>query len=114
MFYFHYSESKYQIENVIDKMEVQQTSLDLSWKELSVMCHHELLPFVTELNLAGNHIADVKKFEFLQNLETLNLDGNKISDVTSLGFIPELKELSVRDNRILFFIQPTAFPPTHL
>ncbi|XP_041376268.1 geranylgeranyl transferase type-2 subunit alpha-like [Gigantopelta aegis] len=98
--YYQDLRSKYQVENIVDRMEIQQTSLDLSWKELSMMCHHELLPFITELNLAGNHITHVKKFEFLQNLKKLNLDGNKISDVTPLSYLPELTDLSLKDNSL--------------
>jgi Leucine-rich repeat (LRR) protein len=55
---------------------------------------------VTELNLVGYQLTDVKGLEKLTKLKELSLDGNQLTDVKGLEKLTKLKELSLPFNQL--------------
>jgi Leucine-rich repeat (LRR) protein len=60
---------------------------------------HELAS-ITNLNLNGKGIENLKGVEHLVNVLTLNLDNNKIQDITPLTTLNKLTSLLLRNNHI--------------
>jgi Leucine-rich repeat (LRR) protein len=55
---------------------------------------------ITDLNLRGNQISEIKGLEMLENLQTLYLAGNQISEIKGLETLGNLKNLYLSENQI--------------
>ncbi|MDB9455141.1 trypsin-like peptidase domain-containing protein, partial [Dolichospermum circinale CS-541/06] len=61
---------------------------------------NQTLTNLTELNLNGNQISDIKPLSNLTNLTSLNLWGNQISDIKPLSNLTNLTSLNLWGNQI--------------
>jgi len=61
---------------------------------------NQKLSSLTELNLGGNQISDIKPLQGMANLTSLFLGSNKISDIKPLQGMTNLTSLSLGDNKI--------------
>uniref|UniRef100_F6WVF8 Geranylgeranyl transferase type-2 subunit alpha n=1 Tax=Monodelphis domestica TaxID=13616 RepID=F6WVF8_MONDO len=94
--------SKFLIENYILKMEYAEVRvLDLSRKDLTVLCHLEQLLLITHLNVSHNLLRSLPPaLAMLRCLEVLQADGNAIESVEGVLNLPRLQELSLCENRL--------------
>ncbi|XP_027698941.1 geranylgeranyl transferase type-2 subunit alpha isoform X1 [Vombatus ursinus] len=94
--------SKFLMENYILKMEYADVRvLDLSYKDLTLLCHLDQLLLVTHLNLSHNLLRSLPPaLAMLRCLEVLQADGNAIESVEGVVNLPRLQELSLCDNRL--------------
>ncbi|KAM9068651.1 geranylgeranyl transferase type-2 subunit alpha isoform X2 [Sarcophilus harrisii] len=107
--------SKFLMENHILKMEYAEVRvLDLSYKDLTVLCHLDQLLLVTHLNLSHNLLRSLPPaLAMLRCLEVLQADGNAIETVEGVVNLPRLRELSLCDNCLQHpsVLQPLASCP---
>ena len=90
------SETKHTVEVLLEKAGT--TECDEADRELSS---------VTELDLTGNAIGDIKPLASLTNLTVLDLTGNAIGDIKPLASLTNLTELDLIDN-VIGDIKPLA------
>jgi internalin A len=83
------------------------TELQLSGHEIVDVKPISTLTNLTDLALSFNQIAEIKPLSVLTNLRWLNLAGNKITDVESLSKLTNLTGLSLHSNQIVD-IQPLS------
>ena len=70
----------------------------------------ELAEHLEEVDLTGNHIADVSPLAGLAQLDTLDLSGNRIGDLSPLADLQSLVALRVMDNPISDLSPLTELP----
>jgi internalin A len=97
---------KVQIDNVlIDRLQKAKKSnttvLDLSYLELTeIPSDISKLIQLTELNLSGNQLADIKGLEQLTQLTELNLGKNQLTKIKDLKHLTHLTKLDLSDNQL--------------
>ena len=57
-------------------------------------------PYLSKINLEGNHINDISALAGLTNLSSINFAANDISDISTLQTLPSLVEVDISDNFI--------------
>ncbi len=55
---------------------------------------------LTDLNVAGNHISNIKPFTVIKSLRYLNLTDNKVKDLSGIENLENLEELYLTQNRV--------------
>jgi len=83
------AEAKHTVEVLLEKAET--TECDAANQKLSTL---------TQLDLNGNQISDIKPLQSLTNLTHLGLSDNLISDIKPLQSLTKLTNLGLYNNRI--------------
>ena len=76
------------------------TEINLSGNEISDIKPLASLTNLTSLSLGANQISDIKPLASLTNLTSLSLSFNKINDIKPLASLTNLTELNLTDNQI--------------
>nr|CAB3265391.1 geranylgeranyl transferase type-2 subunit alpha [Phallusia mammillata] len=93
--------SKYAIEDCIVETNLNENRLNISGMKLTQICHLELVPTLTHLNISHNCLQNLTvPFANLFCLEVLEANDNKITNISGLKDVPNLKSINLDSNDI--------------
>ena len=95
------SGSKFIIENVLETLPTDSTTLDLSNRQLTTLTHLDSMVTMETIKLSGNCLRELPDLAYLQCVQAMVLDGNRIHSCRNFRHLSSLEELSICDNSIL-------------
>lgn len=97
--YYEDQKSKIRLEKLIANLDVDQSSVDLSRQQITVLYTPEPFAHLTALDLTGNRIRCLStNLNCLVSLESLIVDHNLIDKIQRNFTLPNLKTISLRNN----------------
>nr|XP_039264983.1 geranylgeranyl transferase type-2 subunit alpha-like [Styela clava] len=93
--------SKYVIEDCINGLTQKQSSVDLSKKILSRVCHLQYFSGITIFNISSNQLRKLNgPFHLLICCESIIADDNKIDDISGIKNMQRLVTISLSGNSL--------------